>query len=133
MMVNQNHDYLYHFNKIGIYRFSLKNIEDKDFILFLQQKDLQNTDINDFNILIEKYPYAIRSDIQINYPYKNLVLDSHGHLYIYESRKTIYKLWKNRWLVHRLFWIALYKNNFNTQCILFKLGHDPIRYIVEYI
>jgi len=50
MMVNQNHDYLYHFNKIGIYRFSLKNIEDKDFILFLQQKDLQNIDINDLNI-----------------------------------------------------------------------------------
>lgn len=88
--MDQNHHYLYHFNRIGIYRFSLKNTKNKEFILFLQQKDLQNTDINDFNNLIQKHSYAIRSDIQINYPYKNLVLYSRGHLYI-NQEKTIYK------------------------------------------
>lgn len=130
MVVDKNHHYLYHFNRVGIYRFSLKNTEDKEFIFFLQQQ--QNNNDNDLNILIEKYPYAIRSNIQINYPYKNLVLDSHGHLYMNEE-KIIYKLCKNRWLFHRLFWIALYKNNSNFLCILSKIGHDLIQYIVKYI
>lgn len=131
MVIDKDHD-LYYFNCLGIYRFSLKNIEDKEFIVFFQQKDLQNNDVDDFNILIQKYPYAIRSNIQMNYPYKNLIVDSHGHLYI-NQEKIIYKLWPNKWLIYRLFYIAVYKNILNIQCILSKIGYDLIRYIVQYI